>query len=258
VAELQRGIDADELVLHYQPKVSLQTGRAMGVECLVRWNHPSRGLIPPGQFIPVAESTGLIKPLTLWVIRRALQDFRLWHALGLDISIAVNLSASLLHDPELPHAIDRELRRFGAQVGQLELEITESAVMQDPEGAMKTIDLLHGLGIAFALDDFGTGYSSLAYLKNLHVEAIKIDQSFIRDMVTDRRDASIVRAAIELGHNFNLQVIAEGVESQVISEALRHLDCDHAQGFHFARPMPCETFLQWNEKWRPPQGGVSA
>lgn len=247
VGELQHAIEADELVLHYQPKVNLRSGAAVGVECLVRWDHPSRGLIGPSQFIPLAESTGLIKPLTVWVIRRALQDAQSWHAQGLAIPVAVNLSAPLLHDPELPHAIDRELRAAGTGRGQLELEITESAVMQDPDGAMKTISLLHSLGIAFALDDFGTGYSSLAYLKNLQVDAIKIDQSFVRDMVADSRDASIVRAAIELGHNFHLNIVAEGVETLVIREALTRLDCDHAQGFHFARPMPTDMFVGWSQ-----------
>jgi diguanylate cyclase (GGDEF)-like protein/PAS domain S-box-containing protein len=246
VAELQRALTAEELVLYYQPKIDLHTGRTIGVECLVRWRHPVRGLIPPAKFIPLAESTGLIKPLTVWVIRQALKDAQSWSQRGLHLPMAVNLSAPLLHDPELPHAIDIALRGTDTQESQLELEITESAVMQDPDSAMKTIDLLHSLGISFALDDFGTGYSSLAYLKNLQVQAIKIDQSFIRDMVTDQRDASIVRAAIELGHNFNLKIVAEGVESQVIRELLRGLDCDHAQGFHIARPMPSPMFLDWH------------
>ena len=202
--------------------------------------------MPPSHFIPLAESTGLIKPLTLWVIRQALQNSRSWQAEGLAIPVAVNLSAPLLHDAELPHAIGRELREADGPEGRLELEITESAVMHDPGGAMKTISLLQSLGIAFALDDFGTGYSSLAYLKNLNVEAIKIDQSFVRDMVTDGRDASIVRAAIELGHNFSLNIVAEGVESDVVRDLLIRLECDHAQGFHFARPMPSDALLRWH------------
>ena len=246
IAELQRAIHADELVLHYQPRLNLRTGATMGAECLVRWLHPSRGLIPPSKFIPVAESTGLVKPLTSWVIRHALEDSRSWQAEGLAIPVAVNLSAPLLHDAELPHVIDQALRASGTHERQLELEITESAVMQDPEGAMKTISVLHELGIAFSLDDFGTGYSSLAYLKNLQVQAIKIDRSFVRDMVTDARDATIVRAAIELGHNFSLDIVAEGVESQLISELLTSLECDQAQGFHFAGPMPSAALLAWH------------
>jgi diguanylate cyclase (GGDEF)-like protein/PAS domain S-box-containing protein len=246
IAELQHAIDADELVLHYQPKINLRTGDTVGAECLVRWQHPSRGIIPPNKFIPLAESTGLVKPLTLWVVRQALEDSRSWQAQGLEIPVAVNLSAPLLHDAELPYAIDHALRASNAPERQLELEITESAVMQDPEGAMKTISLLHSTGISFSLDDFGTGYSSLAYLKNLQVQAIKIDRSFVRDMVTDQRDASIVRAAIELGHNFRMHIVAEGVESQPIRELLTSLDCDHAQGFHLARPMPSAVFLGWH------------
>ena len=147
----------------------------------------------------------------------------------------------------MPHVINRELRRSEPHPGKLELEITESAVMQDPDGAMKTISLLRSFGIAFALDDFGTGYSSLAYLKNLPVQSIKIDQSFVRDMVTDSRDASIVRAAIELGHNFSLDIVAEGVESAMVHDLLTSLDCDHAQGFHFARPMGSDEFLAWHD-----------
>ena len=247
-AELQHAIEADELLLHYQPKIDLQTGDTVGAECLVRWQHPTRGIIPPSKFIPLAESTGLVKPLTLWVIRQALQDSCSWQTHGLEIPVAVNLSAPLLHDAELPHAIDRALRASNTQEHQLELEITESAVMQDPEGAMKMIAFLHGIGIAFSLDDFGTGYSSLAYLKSLQVQAIKIDRSFVRDMVTDRRDASIVRAAIELGHNFSMLIVAEGVESQPIRELLTSLACDHAQGFHLARPMPSAAFLGWHRE----------
>ena len=160
--------------------------------------------------------------------------------------MAVNLSAPLLYDPELFDMIEREMRASRLPPGQLELEITESAVMQDPERAMTTISRLRGLGVTFALDDFGTGYSSLASLKNLPVQSIKIDQSFVRDMVTDERDASIVRAAIELGHTFKLDIVAEGVESQNVRELLAGLECDYVQGFHLARPMPAPAFFDWH------------
>ena len=248
VAELQRAIETDQLLVDYQPKISLRTGHAAGAECLVRWHHPVRGLISPAQFIPLAESTGLIKPLSIWVIRRALQDCRSWHERGYDVSVAVNLSAPLLYDPDLFDTIEREMRASRLPPGQLELEITESAVMQDPERAMTTMSRLRELGVTFALDDFGTGYSSLASLKNLPVQCIKIDQSFVRDMVTDDRDASIVRAAIELGHNFNMDIVAEGVESQNVRELLRHLECDYVQGFHLARPMAAPAFFSWHSK----------
>ena len=245
VAELRRAIETDQLFVDYQPKICLRTDQTSGVECLVRWNHPERGVISPAQFIPLAESTGLIKPLSVWVIRQALQDCRRWHDSGRDVSVAVNLSAPLLYDPELFDTIDREMRVCQLPPGLLEFEITESTVMQDPERAMTTISRLRGLGVTFALDDFGTGYSSLASLKNLPVQCIKIDQSFVRDMITDERDASIVRAAIELGRNFELDVVAEGVESQNVRELLTGLDCDYVQGFHLARPMRSSNFLAW-------------
>ncbi len=246
VAELQRAIESDQLFVDYQPKICLRTSKPAGAECLVRWRHPSRGVISPAQFIPLAESTGLIKPLSVWVLRRALRDCRSWHERGRDIPVAINLSAPLLYDPELFDIIDRELRACRLAPGRLELEITESAVMQDPERAMTTISRLRGLGITFSLDDFGTGYSSLASLKNLPVQSLKIDQSFVRDMVTDERDASIVRAAIELGHNFELAIVAEGVESQNVRELLAGLECDYVQGFHLARPMRAPAFLDWH------------
>ena len=248
VAELQRGIEGEQLLLCYQPKISLQTGRTVGVECLVRWRHPTRGLIPPLQFIPLAESVGLIKPLSLWVIRRALDECQAWYERGLDIPVAVNLSAPLLYDPQLPGTIRAEMEAHGIREGHLEVEITESTLMLDPERAMKTISALRDNGIAFALDDFGTGYSSLAYLKNLQVQSIKIDQSFVRDMVTDERDASIVKAAIELGHSFNLDIVAEGVESTAVNTLLTMLGCDHAQGFHLAKPMTNTDFLEWYDQ----------
>jgi diguanylate cyclase (GGDEF)-like protein len=245
VAELQRAIETDQLLLCYQPKIDLQTGRTVGVEGLVRWNHPVRGVVRPVQFIPFAESVGLIKPLSLWVIRNAPQDCRSWYDLGLEMPVAINLSAPLLYDPELPGTIDCEMRDHRIREGHLEVEITEGTLMLDPEQAMKTISRLRGSGIAFALDDFGTGYSSLAYLKNLQVQSIKIDQSFVRDMVTDQRDASIVKAAIELGHSFDLDIVAEGVESPAASALLMRLGCDQAQGYHFAKPMINADFLTW-------------
>ena len=247
VAELQRAIETDQLMLCYQPKINLRTGQTVGVECLVRWRHPTRGVIPPVQFIPLAESAGLIKPLSLWVIREALKDCRSWYERGIEIPVAVNLSAPLLYDPALPSTIHRDIGARDIHEGHLEVEITESTLMLDPEQAMITINQLRDSGIAFALDDFGTGYSSLAYLKNLQVQSIKIDQSFVRDMVTDQRDASIVKAAIELGHSFNLDIVAEGVETLALSDLLTSLGCDHAQGYHFAKPMIVADFLNWHD-----------
>ncbi len=248
VAELQRAIAGDQLSLCYQPKIELRSGSPVGAECVVRWHHPSRGVLKAAQIIPVAESTGLIKPLSLWVIQHALQDCRSWYERGLEIRVAVNLAAPLLYDPELPAVIHRELEASQIRPGHLEVEITESTLMLEPEQAMKTINRLRESGIAFALDDFGTGYSSLAYLKNLQVESIKIDQSFVRDMVTDARDASIVKAAIELGHSFGLDIVAEGVETAGARHLLENLGCDYAQGFLFAKPMVSSEFLAWYEE----------
>ena len=248
VAELQRAIETDELVLYYQPKIELRTGRPVGVECLARWQHPVRGLIAPVHFIPFAESVGLIKPLSLWVIRKALQDWMSWHARGLEMPVAINLSAPLLYDPEFPTTIAAQVAAHAIPEGHLEVEITEGSLMLDPEQAMNTINRLRASGVAFALDDFGTGYSSLAYLKNLQVQSIKIDRSFVRDMVSDRRDASIVKAAIELGHSFSLDIVAEGVETAAVRDLLMGLGCDQAQGFYFAKPMVSPQFLRWYDE----------
>jgi EAL domain-containing protein (putative c-di-GMP-specific phosphodiesterase class I) len=205
-------------------------------------------VLKAAQIVPVAESTGLIKPLSLWVIQHALRDCRSWYDRDLEIPVAVNLAAPLLYDPELPTVIHRELEASHVRPGHLEVEITESTLMLEPEQAMKTINRLRESGIAFALDDFGTGYSSLAYLKNLQVESIKIDQSFVRDMVTDARDASIVKAAIELGHSFGLDIVAEGVETAGARHLLENMGCDYAQGFLFAKPMVSSEFVAWYEE----------
>ncbi len=244
-AELGRAIDSEELVLHYQPKVSLVTGEVVGVEGLVRWHHPHRGLLLPGRFVPLAENTGLIKQLSLAVLGQALADNELWRAEGVDITLAVNLSAQLLHDRSLHATIDESLRSSLFAHGRLEFEITESAFMADPEGAIEAISRLDSAGVAFTIDDFGTGYSSLAYLKRLPARSIKIDQSFIRDLATDEKDASIVSSAIDLAHNLRMDVIAEGVESAAVVELLRDLRCDFVQGYFYAAPMPASELLPW-------------
>ncbi|MBA3431921.1 MAG: EAL domain-containing protein [Actinobacteria bacterium] len=244
-AELRRGIEEGQLLLHYQPKVSLATGRVVGVEGLARWEHPVRGLMGPDQFIPLAERTGLIKALSLQVLRIAMTESRLWRARGVELSLAINLSAQILHDEGLRANIEATTRSWSTDGEELELEITESAIMADPEGAIKAISRMGAAGIAFAIDDFGTGYSSLAYLKRLPARSIKIDQSFIRDMADDERDASIVRSAIELAHNLHIGVVAEGVESPRVKKLLDELGCDCAQGFLFARPMPAAELVTW-------------
>jgi len=248
--KLRRAVDEAQLRLQYQPKVDLRRDCIVGVEALLRWEHPERGEIAPDQFIPLAVSTGLIKPLTHWVLQTALADRNRWSHQGLDLTVAVNLSADLLADPELPASVDDAMRASGTQAGQLELEITESALMAHPDAAIRAIEQLTELGVAFAVDDFGTGYSSLAYLKRLPVRWLKVDRSFVCEMDTDHRDASIVHATIELAHNLEMAVVAEGIETRKACELLADLGCDYGQGFFLARPMPPNEVLPWVERRR--------
>ena len=236
-SELRRAIVEDQLFLHHQPKIDLKTGAVAGLEVLTRWQHPEHGLISPEEFIPVAERTGLIVPLTLWVLHRSLVQCRSWRDLGLDTSVAVNLSMWNLDALELPEQIDGLLKSIGIAPNRLELEITESAIMDDPQRAMRTLNSIRELGVRFAIDDFGTGYSSLAHLKKLPVASIKIDKSFIQNMESDKDDAVIVRSIIELGHNLGLRVVAEGVETLEAKEMLTAFDCDEAQGYYFSYPV---------------------
>jgi diguanylate cyclase (GGDEF)-like protein/PAS domain S-box-containing protein len=253
--ELRQGIEEGQLVLHYQPKISLATGRVVGVEGLARWKHPVRGLMGPDEFVPLAERTGQIKALSMHVIRIAMAESGLWRRHGSQVSLAINLSAQTLHDETLRATIEETTRPWIQDGVELELEITESAIMADPEGAIEAISRMDDAGIAFAIDDFGTGYSSLAYLKRLPARSIKIDQSFIRDMADDERDASIVRSAIELAHNLNIGVVAEGVESPRVRRLLDELGCDCAQGYLFAHPMPAEELVAWLDRNNPVSDG---
>ncbi len=245
LGELYEAIEANQLVLHYQPKVRLDTGRIDCVEALIRWNHPTRGFIPPNEFIPFAERSEIIKHLTLWVVRTALKQCRKWHDAGLAVSVAVNLSAHNLHDPDLPNAITRILRQCSASPTWLKLEVTETAVMTDPRRASDILTQLDGLGVTLSIDDFGTGYSSLAHLRNLPFKEIKIDRSFVGNMLEDGGNAAIVRSVIDLGHGLNLQVVAEGVEDQATLERLRESECDQAQGFYLSRPVPARKMTAW-------------
>jgi EAL domain-containing protein (putative c-di-GMP-specific phosphodiesterase class I) len=238
MSELREAIVADQLFLLYQPKVNLINESISGVEVLARWQHPDIGLISPDEFIPVAERTGLIIPLTLWVLHQALVQCRTWNNMGLDVSVAVNLSMWNLEAQELPEQIKGLLKSLAVSPERLELEITESAIMGDPQRAMRTLRLIRDLGVALTIDDFGTGYSSLAYLRKLPVLNIKIDKSFVINMERDRDNAVIVRSIIDLGHNLGLKVIAEGVETFESSEMLRAFNCDEAQGYFYSRPIP--------------------
>jgi len=246
LAELRRAIEQGELMLQYQPLVSLRTGRVTSVEALVRWNHPTRGMIAPNAFIPFAEQTGLIKPLTERVIELALRDVSLWRSQDHDCPVAVNLSTRNLLDPLLPDLVRSLLLKHDVPPSALRFEITESVLLAEPERAMETLNQLRAIGVRFALDDFGSGYSSLSYLHRLPLEEVKIDQSFIRELSSaDASGSTIVAATVDLGHRLGFAVVAEGVESQFEWDRLISLGCDIVQGFHIARPMPIEDVLRW-------------
>lgn len=245
MAELRQAIEGDQLFLHYQPRIDLQTRRIIGVEALVRWQHPQHGLIPPDQFIAPAEKTGLIKPLTLWVFNTAKRQHLAWHQAGMELPVSVNLSARNLLDPKLPDHIADMLQADNLLQGCLELEVTESTVMADPVRAIEVLTRLRAMKIYFSIDDFGTGYSSLAYLKKLPVDSIKVDKSFVIGMMRDEGNAAIVRATINLGHHLGLKVVAEGVEDKETLDCLIALGCDAAQGYYMCRPLPVPELTRW-------------
>jgi diguanylate cyclase (GGDEF)-like protein len=238
VGALRAAIEQGELTLLYQPKVELGSGRMVGAEALVRWHHPQYGPVPPDEFIPIAESTGLIQPLGHFVLETSLDQARRWHRAGISLGLAVNLSVRNLLEPSLAARVAALVARSGVAPGTLTLEITESGVMTDPEAAIAMLWELRGIGVRLSVDDFGTGYSSLAYLKRLPVDEVKLDKSFVLNMTGDPDDAAIVRSTVELAHNLGLQLVAEGVEDQETLELLATLGCDLAQGYHLARPMP--------------------
>ena len=241
LADLREALEHDELLLHYQPKVSLADGSVVGVEALVRWEHPERGMVPPVQFVPLAEHTGLIGPLTGWVLARALRDARNWWDRGHRISVAVNLSVANLVDPDLPALVARLLAETRLPPSALELEITESVLMTEPERALRTLTVLRSMGAKLAVDDYGTGHSSLAYLHQLPLNTLKIDRSFVAGMASE--GGVIVRSTVDLAHSLGLDVVAEGIEDQHTAIALRALGCDLGQGYHYARPVPVEDML---------------
>jgi diguanylate cyclase (GGDEF)-like protein len=246
LGDLRRAIGTDDqLSLHYQPKVSLATGRVTGAEALIRWQHPVRGKVFPDVFIPMAESTSLIHPLTSHVLELAVAQAKTWADRGTPIPVAVNLSTRCLLDPGFAAQVFGLLYRTGLPAHLLKLEITESVAMADPEKALTVLRALHDGGISLSIDDFGTGHSSMTYLQHLPVDELKIDKSFVQAMATSHGDEVLVRTAITLAHNLGLSVVAEGVEDDAAVVALRELGCDVAQGYHYARPMPAADFDQW-------------
>jgi diguanylate cyclase (GGDEF)-like protein len=245
LTELRRAIDHGELVLHYQPKAELRGGTVSGVEALVRWSHPTRGLVPPDEFIPLAQKTGVIVPLTHFVLNEAVRQARTWQLEGLHLCVGVNLSARNLLDVHLPDTVGELLTRWEVPPSLLELEITESTILADPIRAMHILSRLSGMGVRLAIDDFGTGYSSLSYLKRLPVDALKIDKSFIQGMEENENDAVIVKSTIDLGRNLGLRVVAEGVETAEAWRQLVVLGCDVAQGYYLSRPVPAAELVAW-------------
>jgi diguanylate cyclase (GGDEF)-like protein len=245
LTDLRRAIDRGELLLHYQPKADLRTGEITGVEALVRWLHPERGLIPPDEFIPPAQKTGVIAPLTMFVVEEALRQCRAWTLQGIDLCVAVNLSTRHLLDIHLPDTVGDLLARWEVPPSLLELEITESTILADPVRAMQVLSRLSRMGVRLAIDDFGTGYSSLSYLKRLPVDELKIDKSFILGMDENENDAVIVRSTIDLGRNLGLRVVAEGIETSKAWHRLAALGCDVAQGFYVSPPVPAEQLTEW-------------
>jgi diguanylate cyclase (GGDEF)-like protein len=245
LAELRRAIEADELVLHYQPKARLRTGDIVGVEALVRWQHPTRGLLGPDAFIPLAENTGLMAPLTEWVLRHAIGQSARWRERGLLMPVAVNLSPRSLLDGDLPASVLRLLADAGLPADLLELEITETAIMSDPDGAVRMLRQLQAMAVRVSIDDFGTGYTSLSYLKQLPVHTLKIDRAFVTDILENSKDQAIAESIIALGHKLGLSVLAEGIENAEVWQRLNALSCDEGQGYHLARPMPSQELLEW-------------
>jgi len=248
--ELRRALERDEFVLHYQPKVDLSTGRFSGMECLIRWQHPERGLIPPAEFIEIAEESGLLTPITKWTIRSVCRQLQQWRQQGIgNVPVAVNISPSFFQHRDFEDTVESALLETGTPPESLELELTEATVMSDPQKALGSMAAMKALGLQIAIDDFGTGYSSLSYLKKLPVDKLKIDQSFIHNIAQDPDNAAVVRAVISIGRSMQLKVIAEGVENVSQLSWLQAEGCGEAQGFYFSRPLPGQGISSLLKQW---------
>lgn len=247
MSELRHALEREQLELYYQPKIDISTGNLYGAEALVRWHHPKHGFISPDEFIPMAERTRMIKPLTHWVLKNAFQQCALWHKSDRNLQVSVNLSAKDLHDPELPDIVAAVAALTSIKPEWIILEITESSIMTDPERVMIIITRLHEMGYRFSIDDYGTGYSSLSYLKKLPLMELKIDRSFVTDLNSNESDSVIVNATINLAHNLGLQVTAEGVETEAVLNKLKEFNCDIIQGYYISRPLSVADFESWME-----------
>jgi EAL domain-containing protein (putative c-di-GMP-specific phosphodiesterase class I) len=248
LSELRGALKRKELELFFQPKLELSSRKIVGVEALLRWNHPLRGYIPPDQFIPSAESTEIIHDISRFVIEEALANCDSWWSKGSHVPVAINISARNLLDPSMLVLMSTSLERYSLPTSALEIEITENSLVNHSFAINQWLDRLQELGIALSIDDFGTGFSSLAYLKRLPVSKLKIDHSFIINMLEDSHNRAIVDNVINLGHNLNLKVVAEGVESVEVLNYLQEQGCDFAQGFYIAEPMPGAEFVDWLDK----------
>jgi diguanylate cyclase (GGDEF)-like protein len=253
MGDLRRAIDNDQLELYYQPKIDMLRNEITSVEALVRWTHPEHGRVSPVEFVPLAERGRLIKPLTKWVATTAMRESARWHKRGLDIVIAINISARDLSDPELPDVFAGLLADYDVNPDWITLEITESSIMGDPRRALDVLNKLSEMHFRLSIDDFGTGYSSLAYLSKLPVQEIKIDQTFVMGMIENKNDALIVKATIDLGHNLGLKVTAEGVEDEEVWLLLKQMNCDIVQGYHFSPPLEKQDLYRWlqESRWKP-------
>jgi diguanylate cyclase (GGDEF)-like protein/PAS domain S-box-containing protein len=245
IVELRQAVQNEELELFYQPKLHLRSGIMTRAEVLLRWNHPTRGLLLPSAFVPAAERTGIIKTITDWILDRALREVREWGDEGVPFHIAVNISAKSLQEQSLPQKVHAVLEKWGVDPRFLKIEITESSIMADPAHALAIMSMLQSMGVRLSVDDFGTGYSSLTHLRELPIDEIKIDKSFVMGMATSDADAAIVRTVIDLAHNLGKQVCAEGVETEECWHRLAAMGCDLAQGYWIARPLPSRQLRQW-------------
>lgn len=249
IGDLKDALESEKLMPYYQPLADIETNRIVGVEVLLRWIHPIHGFIPPSQFIPIAEQNGLMEKLTIWVLEKALQQSKEWREKGLHLNVSVNLSASNLQDMELSNNVRELLDKYRVDPSILTLEITESFIISNPSRAMEVLQRLSSMGVKLSIDDFGTGYSSLAYLKKLPVDEIKVDKSFVIDMLEHKNDEMIVRTVVNLAHNLGLRVVAEGIESKEVWDRLASFNCDTAQGYYLSAPIPAEElFLLYAER----------
>ncbi|OGT80697.1 MAG: hypothetical protein A3H91_14500 [Gammaproteobacteria bacterium RIFCSPLOWO2_02_FULL_61_13] len=253
MTELRRAIDQDKLELYFQPKIDLRAGVVTAVEALMRWNHPEHGRISPQEFVPLAERTRLIRPLTVWALNSGIRQLAQWHAAGLQLGMSVNISMRDIEDPEFAPALLQSIAAQRLEPGWLTLEITEGSLMSDTARTLDILKRLNAMQLRLSIDDFGTGYSSLAYLSQLPVHEVKIDKAFVLGMMANRNDRLIVDATIGLGHNLHLEVVAEGVETAEVMAELQHQGCDLAQGYFISPPLPNSEFVSWvrASRWRP-------